>query len=508
MSGCEGGSCSTCSSGSCSGDDPDRLPPGMLKRYDINQSTADGTLVFIETVGSGTERTIAPVSAEILAAAGSMTEGRVLAVVFGGLEIKPLYSEIFGYGVDSLYHVRDRDLETYMPEAYAACIAEVVARTEPATILFGDTPIGREVAPRLAAIVGSGLTADCTGLRMEGRKLIATRPAFGGTLVADIECRGFPQMATVRPGAFPAPEKKEGQGTAIYWQYKGGSLKEIVKDEPSDDHGSDIRDARILIALGDGIRDRSLIDVAESVAGKLGAHVCCSRALVEKGWMPASRQVGLSGRIVKPELYIAFGISGAIQHRVGMNGAERIIAVNSDPSAPIHGFADLSLLADAGSVLRSLDSSLRSLRAGYSAGEDLLHMAGDLDVAPEGLDPAVLPHDEGGADGADGLLPVGDLGPPRADLLHELVIGIAQQLHLELMPVDEPPVRFGGVLADSDHGDVPQHELSDARAELLRLLRASGRVVLRVEVDHITDAFEGRAVQILSVLVLQTECGE
>ena len=91
---------------------------------------------------------------------------------------------------------------------------------------------------------------------MEGRRLIATRPAFGGTLVADIECRGFPQMATVRPGAFPAPETKEGQGTAIYWQYKGGSLKEIVKDEPSDDHGSDIRDARILIALGDGIRDR------------------------------------------------------------------------------------------------------------------------------------------------------------------------------------------------------------------------------------------------------------
>ena len=119
--------------------------------------------------------------------------------------------------------------------------------------------------------------------------------------------------------------------------------------------------------------------------------------------MPASRQVGLSGRIVKPELYIAFGISGAIQHRVGMNGAERIIAVNSDPSAPIHGFADLSILTDAGSVLRSLDSSLRSLRAGYSAGEDLLHMAGDLDVAPEGFDPAVLPHDEGGADGADGL---------------------------------------------------------------------------------------------------------
>lgn len=357
MSGCEGGSCSSCSTGSCS-DDPDRLPPGMLKHYDINQSTADGTLVYIETEDSGDCVSVSQVSAEIASAARAMTEGRLFAVVFGGLEIKPLYQEIFGYGVDTLYHVKDRDLQTYMPEAYAACMAEIAERIEPATILFGATPIGRELAPRLAASLGSGLTADCTGLRMEGRRLIATRPAFGGTVLADIECVGFPQMATVRPGAFPSPEKKSGQGTAIYWQYKGGSLKDIISDAISEDSGKDIGDARILIALGDGIRDRSMIEVAESVAGKLGAQVCCSRALVEKGWMPRSRQVGLSGRTVKPDLYIAFGISGAIQHRVGMNRAGKIIAVNNDPSAPIHGFADLSLLTDAAGVLRSLDSSL------------------------------------------------------------------------------------------------------------------------------------------------------
>lgn len=362
MTGCEGGSCSTCGSGSCSSDDPDRLPPGMLKHYDINQSTADGTLVFIELDAGGI---VSPVSAEILAAAKSMTEGRLFAVVFGGSEIKSLYPEIFGYRVDTLYHVRDKNLETFMPEACASCMAEIASRIEPAVILFGATAIGREVAPRLAAILQSGLTADCTGLRMEGRKLISTRPAFGGTLMADIECIGFPQMATVRPGAFPTPLKKSGQGTAIYWQPKGGCLKEIISDEVPDDEDEDIRDARILIALGNGIRDRSLIDIAESVARKMGASVCCSRALVEKGWMPSSRQVGLSGRIVEPELYIAFGISGAVQHRVGMNRAGRIIAVNSDPSAPIHGFSDLSLFADVAGVLRSLDSSLRSLGAGY-----------------------------------------------------------------------------------------------------------------------------------------------
>ena len=176
--------------------------------------------------------------------------------------------------------------------------------------------------------------------------------------MADIRYVGYPQIATVRPGAFGKPEREDRKGTAIYWQYQGDSVKNIVSDERVDaDHG--IEDARVLIALGDGIRDRGLIDVAESVARKMGGAVCCSRALVEKGWMPRSRQVGMSGRIVSPDLYIAFGISGAVQHRVGMAGARRIIAVNSDPDAPIHGFADLSLLTDAGEVLRSLDSALR-----------------------------------------------------------------------------------------------------------------------------------------------------
>ncbi len=352
MSDCEGGSCSTCSSGSCS--DPDRLPPGMLKRYDINQSTADGILVHIEIE----DGSIADVSAELLSAAKGLTDGRLFGVVFGGPELKPLYPVIFGYGVDTLYHVRDKRLETYMPEAYAECICSIIERIEPASVLFGATVIGRELAPRVAASVQSGLTADCTGLRAEGRKLIATRPAFGGSMMADIECTGFPQMATVRPGAFPRPEPSSAQGTAIYWQYPGDSIKGIVCDEPLEQETTDIRDARILISLGDGIRDRSLIDVAEEIATRTGGMVSCSRALVERGWMPRSRQVGMSGRIVSPDLYVAFGISGSVQHIAGMSSSKRIIAVNSDAEAPIHKIADVSLLADAGEVLKAI---LRSL---------------------------------------------------------------------------------------------------------------------------------------------------
>lgn len=357
MSGCSGGSCSTCPSGS--NDDPDRLPPGMLKQYNLNQSTADGVMVWVETVVRDGRPRVSRVSSEILAASESMNEGRLFAVLFGGVEMKDLYSEIFGYGVDTMYHVRDRRLEAYHPEAYVECMASIAERIVPAVILMGATSKGRELAPRLASMLGTGLTADCTGLSMEGRSLRMTRPAFGGNLIAEIECKQFPQMATVRQGAFPTPEPREGQGTAIYWQYQGDSLKDIVSEEPYSDSGTDIRDARVLISLGNGVRDRSAVESAEYIARRIGAQVSCSRALVEKGWMPQSKQVGQSGRTVSPDLYLAFGISGAVQHRAGMSKSGRVIAVNNNPDAPIHGFADLSILSDAGSVLKEIERSLR-----------------------------------------------------------------------------------------------------------------------------------------------------
>lgn len=356
MSGCSGGSCSSCSSGDQN--DPDRLPPGMLKAYDLNQSTADGVLVWLETENSPEGPRLADVSAEILATAKAMNDGRLFAVMFGGTEVKPLYPEIFGYGVDTLYHVRDARLDVYTPEAYASCIAEIAERIVPAVILMGATLRGRELAPRLAALLGTGLTADCTSLSMDGRRLVMTRPAFGGNLMADIECPHFPQMATVRPGAFPTPERREGSGTAIYWQYTGDVPKEVVSEERASQDVDDIRDAKVIIALGSGIRNRETVHLAEDIAKRIGAQVACSRPLVEKGWMPVSRQVGMSGRIVEPDLYIAFGISGSVQHRVGMMKAKRVIAVNNDLGAPIHKMADLSIIADAEAVIRALEESL------------------------------------------------------------------------------------------------------------------------------------------------------
>lgn len=499
MSGCEGGNCSTCGS-----DDPDRLPPGMLKCYDINQSTADGTLVYLETIDGN----LTGYDREILGKAKEITEGRLFAVVFGGLEIKRLYPEIFGYGVHTLYQIKDDRLATYHPEAYSECVTEIIQRIEPAIVLFPATVFGRELAPRVAALTKAGLTADCTDLRTDGRILVATRPAFGGSLVADIEYVGFPQIATVRPGAFPLPAKSEGQGTAIYWQFNGEGFKTLISETATPSEEDSIEDCDILISLGDGIRDRSLIDVAESVAKKLGGMVCCSRAIVDKGWMPRSRQVGMSGHIVSPKLYIAFGISGAVQHKAGMSGSGRIVAVNNDPHAPIHSIADISLLADAGDVLRSLDSKLRFLRAGYGARKDLLHMACDLHVGPGGLDLPVLANDEGRTYRADRLLAIGHLLAPGADLLHQDMVWIGEQLDLQLALVDELPVRCDRILAHPYDRYVAEHEIRDARRELLGLLGAPGSVVLRIEVDDIADAFQRSAVHHLSVLVLQLEFRE
>ncbi len=480
--GCAGGSCETCSSGENGG-----LPPGMLKRYDIDQSTADGVLVFVERNSDGS---VSDVGAELLAQARRMTDARVFAVVFGGPEVKDLYPEIFGCGADTLYHVRDPCLAMYLPEVWAESISALVARISPAVMLFGATPVGRELAPRVAASMHCGLTADCTGLSMSGRDLTATRPAFGGSVTADIGYIGYPQMATVRPGAFARPEKKKGTGTAIYWQQAPKTFKRILEDVPCDDAPAGIASARILISLGDGVRDRSLIDVAESVAERMGAAVSCSRALVEKGWMPRSRQIGMSGSTVRPDLYIAFGISGAVQHRAGMSGSGKVIAVNSDPDAPIHRFADVSLIADAGEVLRSLERRLRTPGARERGGQYLLHMAGYPDVAPGRLHSPVPSDEERRAYRSDGLLAVGHLGAPCPDLLHEDVVRIAEELDLQPVAVDEPPVRCYGVPAHSDDRDVPEHELAEARAEIRSLPRAPGSAVLRIEVYHVADALK------------------
>ena len=353
MSDCGSGSCST---GSCSGD-KDRLPPGMLSVYDLNQQTGLGTLVWAETVKDENGVKIHPAVLEILGKIRNISDDRVFAMMTGSVEIKPLYKILFEHGVDTLYHIRDKSMETYGPEAYAECLADLSARINPMSIIIAGTTRGREVAPLVAATLKTGLTADCTELSMEDGKLVMTRPAFGGDLLATIVCDRHPQMATVRPGVFSPSEPAVGRsGTVISRPFKPKILKEMVDEQKvPDDY--DISDAKILISLGNGIKDRSAIEIAEYVASKIGAKVSCSRALAEKGWFDRSRQVGQSGRTVSPDIYLAFGISGSSQHMAGIR-ARKIISINNDPDAPICAFSDKCIIGDATEILKAMKRSL------------------------------------------------------------------------------------------------------------------------------------------------------
>lgn len=353
--------CDSCSSGSCSANNKDGLPPGMLQKYKLNIDRSDGFLVWIETETDADGRLrICDYCKELLGKIRSMDGGRsrIWGIVFGYLELKPLYPEIYSYGVETLYEVHDRELSVYHPEAYAENIAQVVIRTEPAVILFGATSRGRELAPRVAALLDAGLTADCTELELNDRELLMTRPAFGGNVMATIRCTTFPQIATVRPGTFPIPVPDAGRkGTVIYWQNSSDGFKEILKSEVRIPDEDNISGAKVLISLGAGIK-KETVPLAESLAAKLGGTVSCSRKLVEKGWFPQSRQVGQSGKNVSPDVYLAFGISGAIQHLSGISSSKRIIAVNTDPDAKISEVADEFIVGDANAIIKELEKRL------------------------------------------------------------------------------------------------------------------------------------------------------
>jgi electron transfer flavoprotein alpha subunit len=199
----------------------------MLENYNTNQSTADGTLVFIEVSDKKGVQAIEPVSKQLLGKASEMGGGRIFGVIFGGPERKELYKEAFSYGVDTLYHVRDPRLSTFHPEAYAESIAAVCERIIPAVVLFGSTPRGAELAPRAAASMGTGIVTDCSDLAIEGRMLSMFRVSEGKKV--RYECVTFPQVATVKEGVFPSPAAQEGRGgTAFYWQYGGNGFKQTL----------------------------------------------------------------------------------------------------------------------------------------------------------------------------------------------------------------------------------------------------------------------------------------
>ena len=291
-------------------------------------------------------------------------ETEVTAVLLGH-NIKDQAEELIKNGADKVIYADHELLEVYTTEAYTKTIDELIQEYKPEILLVGATNIGRDLGPRVSARVHTGLTADCTKLEvdLEERRLLQTRPAFGGNLMATIICPDHrPQMSTVRPGVMEKlgrDEDRTGEIIEITPELKDSDIKakvvEVVKEAKSQ---VDLVAAEIIVAGGRGLQDAEGFKLLEGLAEKLGGEVGSSRAAVDSGWIDSSHQVGQTGKTVRPTLYIACGISGAIQHLAGMQESDLIVAINNDPDAPIFKIADYGIVGDAFDVIPELTEAL------------------------------------------------------------------------------------------------------------------------------------------------------
>ncbi len=312
--------------------------------------------------------------------------GTEVTAVLVGSSVKDLADQLAEYGADKVIVVDDPQLKDYRTEPYAHALASVIRKYKPEIFLVGATAIGRDLGPRVSARIHTGLTADCTqleigdfplapvpGKEQKHNQLLMTRPAFGGNTIATIACPDFrPQMATVRPGVMQKRERKPGVKANVEEfnpgftpDHKYVEILEVVKAVANT---VDIMDAKILVSGGRGMGSPENFKMLEDLAEVLGGQVSCSRAVVDAGWKPKDLQVGQTGKTVRPNVYFAIGISGAIQHLAGMEESDIIIAINKDESAPIFDVADYGVVGDLNKIVPALTEKLRTELAKTSQG--------------------------------------------------------------------------------------------------------------------------------------------
>lgn len=291
---------------------------------------------------------------------------RVETVLLGH-NIADLAQELIQCGTDNVYLIDHPLLENYQTDLYTKAIYDLTMEKKPEIFIFGATHMGRDLAPRLAQRITTGLTADCTELTIDEveRLLLQTRPAFGGNIMATITCKNHrPQMATVRPGVFREPEKDPTRKGNVINITPGISesniLTHLVKFLKLEKKIVKLEEAEVIVSGGRGLKKPENFSIIQELADLLGGEVGASRAAVDAGWISKDHQVGQTGKTVSPKLYIACGISGAIQHRAGMQTSETIVAINKDPEAPIFKIADIGLVGDLFKVVPELISVLKA----------------------------------------------------------------------------------------------------------------------------------------------------
>lgn len=331
----------------------------------MDKSQYKDVYVFVEQ----REGEVQKVAIELLGKARELADNlneRVVAVLLGyGIAGKA--QELIAYGADVVLCADERELVEYNTEPYAQAITQIVRERKPAIVLIGATTIGRDLGPRLSARLETGLTADCTGLAIsDDRDLLMTRPAFGGNLMATIICKEHrPQMSTVRPGvmrAKAADPTRKGEVEQVKINFDKSKFRvKILETVKEQKNKTDITEAKVLVSGGRGVGNAEGFALLEKLAETLNAEVSSSRAMVDAGVMPHDRQVGQTGKTVRPDLYFALGISGAIQHLAGMEESELIIAVNKDKYAPIFGVADVGIVGDIKKVVPLLTEKLAAV---------------------------------------------------------------------------------------------------------------------------------------------------
>ena len=331
----------------------------------VDKSKYRGVWVFAEQK----EGRIASVTLELLGEGRKLADklGEPLCAMLLGDQVAKVARDLICFGADKVYLAQSPQLAVFIEDSFTEVITGLIKEHKPNIVLLGATAIGRSLAPRVASRLETGLTADCTGLELdpETRNLLQTRPAFGGNLMATIICPNHrPQMASVRPKVFNRPQRDELRiGRIVRYDYKDHSLTQraqllaVVKES-----AKTASIAEIVVAGGLGLGDAGNFEIIEDLAQALRGGVGASRGAVDAGWTSYAHQVGQTGKTVRPKLYIACGISGAIQHLVGMQSSEIIVAINKDPKAPIFNVADYSIVGDVLEVVPALTEEIKKVR--------------------------------------------------------------------------------------------------------------------------------------------------
>jgi electron transfer flavoprotein alpha subunit/NAD-dependent dihydropyrimidine dehydrogenase PreA subunit len=337
----------------------------LPKKEEVDTSQYSGIWVIAE-VHDGR---LADVTLELLGEARRLAEtlGEEVSLALPGNGVEGLIPQAATYGADKVYLVEHEVLSQYRTGPYTDVMSGLIHTYKPEIVLIGATPMGRDLASRIAARIGAGLTADCTGLDidLETRLLQQTRPAFGGNIMATILCRNArPQMSTVRPRVMKKIEPREGVTPEVVRvsvdlneRVVASKIVEIIREEGGEQ--VNLQDAEIIVSGGRGLKKPENFSLIRELADALGGAVGASRATVDAGWIPAYHQVGQTGKTVQPKLYVAVGISGAVQHLAGMSSSDCIVAINNDPSAPIFDVATYGIVGDLFEVVPVLTKAIK-----------------------------------------------------------------------------------------------------------------------------------------------------